>query len=189
MRQLMFDIQINSITSSGGIEIKGLELLDNQPSIGSLSDINKFSSDEICRFWINSRNIKESNVTGSEPFSGKFLKPSSDNIIISSEMLDLMVEYYNATYTTFDFRKPFDKDSEDGITIQVKMNQFRRCWIGSEIFGSLMSLRHVKNSYILAKFITNDGTIDCYHGQVQYYFTHKVDLPSEKAKHFLAYVH
>src|SRR5215204_1169649 len=93
---------------------------------------------------MNSRNIKESNVTGSESFSDEFLKPSSDNIIISSEMLDLMVEYYNATYTMFDFRKPFDKDSEDGITIQVKINQFRRCQIGSEIFRSLMSLRHVK---------------------------------------------
>jgi hypothetical protein len=89
---------------------------------------------------MNSQNIKESNVTGSELFSGEFLKPSSDNIIISSEMLDLMVEYYNATYTTFDFRKPFDKDSEDGIIIQVKMNQFGRCRIGSEIFRSSTSL-------------------------------------------------
>src|SRR3954454_15940151 len=189
MHRLMFDIQIDSITSSGGIKVKGLELLDNQPSIGSLSDIDKFSSDEIRRFWMNSRNIKESNVTGSELFPGEFLKPSSDNIIILSEMHDLMVEYYNATYTTFDFRKPFDKDSEDGITIQIKMNQFGRCRIGSEIFGLSMSLRHIKNSYILAKFITNNGTVDCYPGQVQYYFTHKVDLPSGKAEHFLAYVH
>src|SRR5688572_23628843 len=137
---------------------------------------------------MNSRNIKESNVTGSEPFPSEFLKLSSDNIIISSEMLDLIVEYYNATYTTFDFRKLFDKDSEDGITIQVKMNQFR-CRIGSEIFRSSTSLRHVKNSYILAKFITNDGTVDCYPNQVQYYFTHKVNLPSGKAEHFLAFVH
>ena len=127
MRQLMFDIQINSITSSSGIEVKGLELLDNQLSIGFLSDTDEFSSDEIHRFWMNSQNIKESNVTGSELFPSKFFKPSSNNIIISSEMLDLMIEYYNVTYITFDFRKPFDKDSEDGIMIQVKMNQFRRC--------------------------------------------------------------
>ena len=45
MRQLMFDIQINSITSSGGIKVKGLELLDNQPSISSLSNTDEFSSD------------------------------------------------------------------------------------------------------------------------------------------------
>src|SRR5688572_11683335 len=116
---------------------------------------------------MNSRNIKKSNVTGSEPFL-EFLKLLSDNIIISSEMLDLIVEYYNATYIMFDFRKLFDKDSEDGIMIQVKMNQFRRCRISSEIFRLLTSLRHVKNLYILAKFITNDGTVDCYPGQVQY---------------------
>ena len=140
MRRLMFVIQIDSITSSGGIEVKGLELLDNQPSIGSLSDTDEFSSDEIHRFWMNSQNIKESNVTGSEPFPGEFLKPSFDNIIISSKILDLMVEYYNTTYITFDFRKPFDKDSEDSIMIQVKMNQFRRYRIDSEIFGSSMFL-------------------------------------------------
>ena len=46
----MFDIQIDSITSSSGIEVKGLELLDNQPSIGSLSDTDEFSFDEIHRF-------------------------------------------------------------------------------------------------------------------------------------------
>ena len=113
----MFDIQIDSITSSGGIEVKGLELLDNQPSIGSLSDTDEFSSDEIHRFWMNSWNIKESNITGSESFPGKFLKLSFDNIIISSKMLDLIVEYYYVTYITFDFRKLFDKDSEDGIMI------------------------------------------------------------------------
>ena len=46
----MFDIQINSITSSSSIEVKGVELLDNQPSIGSLSDTDEFSSDEIHQF-------------------------------------------------------------------------------------------------------------------------------------------
>jgi hypothetical protein len=184
----MFDSQIDSIISSGSIEVKGLELLDNHPSIGSLSDTDQFSTDEIHRFWMNSRNIRESNVSGSETFPGEFLKPSSNNIILSSEMLDLMVEYYMATYSMLEFRKPFDEDSENAITIRVKINQFGRCRIGSEIFGSSMSLRHVKSSYILAKFITNDGTVDCYPGQVQYYFTHIVDLPSRSAEHFLAYI-
>jgi len=184
----MFDSQINSIISSGSIEVKGLELLDNHPSIGSLSDTDQFSTDEIHQFWMNSRNIMESNVSDSKTFPDKFLKPSSNNIILSSEMLDLMVEYYMATYSMLEFQKPFDEDSENAITIQVKINQFGRCQIGSEIFGSSMSLRHVKSSYILAKFITNDGTVDCYPGQVQYYFTHIVNLPSRSAEHFLAYI-
>jgi hypothetical protein len=127
MRRLMFDSQIDSIISSGSIEVKGLELLDNHPSIGSLSDTDQFSTDEIHRFWMNSRNIRESNVSGSETFPGEFLKPSSNNIILSSEMLDLMVEYYMATYSMLEFRKPFDEDSENAITIRVKINQFGRC--------------------------------------------------------------
>ena len=183
----MFDSQIDSIISSG-VETKGLELLDNQLSIGSLSATNQFSSDEIFRFWMNSRDIKESSISGSEKFPGEFLKPSSDNVLLSDEMLDLMVEYYMAAYNNLEFRKPFNEDSENAIIIRVKMNQFGRCRIGSEIFGSTMSLRHVKSSYILAKFITSDGTVDCYPGQVQYYFTHTINLPNGLTKHFLAYV-
>ena len=187
MRRLMLDSQIDNIIRSG-VETKGLELLDSRPSIGSLSINEQFSSDEIFRFWMNSRNIKESIISGSERFPGEFLKPSSDNVLLSSEMLDLMVEYYMATYNDFEFRKPFGEGSEIAITIRVKMKQFGRCRIGSEIFGSTMSLRHVKSSYILAKFVTNDDTVDCYPGQVQYYFVHTVDFLNGLYEHFLAYV-
>ncbi|CAI2193174.1 18451_t:CDS:1, partial [Funneliformis geosporum] len=69
-----------------------------------------------------------------------------------------------------------------------KMNQFERCRIGSKIFSSTISLRHEKRSYILAKFIMNDDVINCYPGQVQYYFTHTVDLQYRLTEHFLAYV-
>ena len=160
MRRLMIDSQIDSIISSG-VEVKGLELLDSRPSIVSLSVTDEFSSDEIYRFWMNSRNIQKSRIFGSEEFPGEFLK---HNVLLSSEMLDLMVEYYMATYDTVEFRKPFGESSEDAIIIRVKMNQFWRCRIGSEVFGLSMSLRHVKSSYILAKFITSDGTVDCYPG-------------------------
>lgn len=187
MRRMMFDSQIDSIISSG-VETKGLELLENRPSIGSLSTTDQFSSDETYRFWMNSRNIKESNVFGSERFPGEFLKPSSKNVLISDEMLNLIVEYYTATYNRHEFRKPFGEGSKNAVIIRVKMNQFGRCRIGSEILGSTMSLRHVKSSYILAKFITNDGSIDCYPGQIQYYFTHVVDFPDGPAEHLLAYV-
>jgi hypothetical protein len=51
-----------------------------------------------------------------------------------------------------------------------------------------MSSRHVKSSFILAKFTTADGQVDRYPGQVQYYFKHVVDLPDGKAEHNLAYV-
>jgi len=42
----MFDSQIDSIINFG-IEIKGLDLLDNQPFIGFLLTTNQFSLNEI----------------------------------------------------------------------------------------------------------------------------------------------
>ena len=76
---------------------------------------------------MNSRNIQELQISGSEKFSGEFLKLSSNNVLLSSEMLDLMVEYYITAYDNLEFRKPFSEGSEDIIIIQIKMNQFKRC--------------------------------------------------------------
>jgi hypothetical protein len=182
----MFDNQVRTIVSSG-VDVRGLELLNNRHSTGSLSATDEFSSDEMLRFWMNARNIRDSQIFGSESIPGEFLKPSFYDIMLSNEMLDLMVEYYLATYVTHTFRKPLG-GSNGNITIRVKINQFGRCRIGSEVFGSSISLRHIKSSYILAKFITNDGNVDCYPGQVQYYFIHTIDLPSGPTEHFLAYV-
>ena len=74
MRRLMFDSQVESIISSSGVEMKGLELLGRRPSIGSLSVTDEFSSDEMHRFRMNSQNILVSKVSGSENFPGEFLK-------------------------------------------------------------------------------------------------------------------
>jgi len=46
MRRMMTDSHINSIINSSEI-IKGLELLNKRPSVGSLSEADEFSSDEI----------------------------------------------------------------------------------------------------------------------------------------------
>ncbi|GET55990.1 hypothetical protein GLOIN_2v1775288 [Rhizophagus irregularis DAOM 181602=DAOM 197198] len=187
MRRLMFDKQIENIISSG-IEVKGLELLNSQRTIGSLSVTDEFSSDEMHRFWLNSQNIKDSQISGKEGFPGEFLKPVSHNILLSSEMLNLMVEYHNATYESFGFRRPLVEGLDNDIIIRVKINQFGRCQIGSEVFRSSLSLRHVKSSYVLAKFITDDEDVDTYPDQIQYYFTHVVDFLDGPVEHFLAYI-
>ena len=114
--------------------------------------------------------------------------PASENVVMSSSILDLLVEYYIATYETLDFRKPFGEGHDDSRIISVKINQFGRCRIGSEIFGSNMSARHIKSSYILAKFITQDNNVDCYLGQVQFFFSHKANLPNGELEHNLAFV-
>ncbi|GET51673.1 hypothetical protein GLOIN_2v1775288 [Rhizophagus irregularis DAOM 181602=DAOM 197198] len=161
MRRLMFDNQIKA---------------------------DQFSADEMRRFWLTSRNIHESTTTGKEAFLGEMLRPVFNDIVMSSDMLDLIVEYYMASYETMEFRKPFGEGAEDSIIVQIKMNQFGRCRIGSEIFGSSISSRHVKSSFILAKFMTESGDIDCYPGQVQYFFTHAVNLPDGLSKHNLAFI-
>jgi len=65
MRRLMFDKQIDSIICSG-IETKGLDLLERQPSAGSLSATDQFEADELHRFFMISQNIQESHISGSE---------------------------------------------------------------------------------------------------------------------------
>jgi hypothetical protein len=184
---LMSDICINGIISSG-VNTRGLELLEKQSSVGSLSKADEFSSDKIERFWLNSRNIQQSSITESEPFLGEMMRPIFEDVIISDSMLNLLVEYYMATYEILEFQRPFGESHEDSIVIGVKINQFSRCGIGSEIFGSNMSSRHLRNSFILAKFITKDGDTDCFPGQVQFFFIHKVNLPDEELEHSLAFI-
>ena len=160
MRQIMTDSCVDSIINSCEM-IKSLEFLNNR-LVGSLAEADEFSADEMERFWLNSRNIQQSSITGSEPFPGEMMGPASEDVVMESSMLDLLVKYYMATYETLEFQKPFGEGHEDSRIISVKINQFSRCRIGSEIFGSNMSARHIKSSYILAKFITQNSNIDCY---------------------------
>src|SRR5437868_11710494 len=125
-------------------------------TIGSLSENDEYSYDEMVRFWSNSRNIQKSIAIGSELFPRKMLNPKSE-MVLSKEMLDLIVEYYFASYEKFDFQAPFDDGLEDLIIIsRVTINKFGRYIIGSEVFSSTMSSRHVKSSFILVNFIIRD---------------------------------
>jgi len=56
MRQIMNDNRIGDIISSD-IQMKGLELLEDRPTTGSISAADQFSSDELERFWLNAKNI------------------------------------------------------------------------------------------------------------------------------------
>ena len=64
------------------------------------------------------------------------LKFSSEDILITPEILNWIVEYYNATYEMHNFQKLFGEETDDLIIIRVSINKFRRCWISSEIFSS-----------------------------------------------------
>src|ERR1044071_209896 len=115
MRRLMNDNRIRDIITSSA-QMKGLELLENHPTVGSLSENDQFASDEMERFWLNSKNIQESTVTGCEAFPGEMLRPTSENVVLSQSMLNLMIDYYIATYEMYNFRKPSDAIEQDAIT-------------------------------------------------------------------------
>ena len=71
--------------------------------MGSLSVTDQFSADEIHRFLINIYNIQESVITGTKRLPGELLYPRKQNLTIPDEMLNILVEYYNATYKTINF--------------------------------------------------------------------------------------
>ncbi|GES73103.1 hypothetical protein GLOIN_2v1775288 [Rhizophagus clarus] len=142
---------------------EGLNILDTRPSVGSISETDKFTSGEMIQYLLYSQNIKESLISGYEAFSGEMLGPSSEKVVMS---------------------RP-----EDSIAISVRMNQFRRYRIGSKIFSSKMSSRHIRSSFVITKFITDDDIVDSYPSQVQYFFKHMINLPNNKLiEHFLAYI-
>ncbi|RHZ79700.1 hypothetical protein Glove_142g30 [Diversispora epigaea] len=147
-------------------------------------DINQ---EQICNVELT---IQESTISEKEPFPGKMLKPFSENISLSADgILDLMIAYYNDTYKNLKFRKPFETNSLNSIIIPLKINKYCRCRIGSEIFGSTFSPRHQKSSYILAKFASEDDSIDIYPGQIQFFFVHEISTNRiNMENHYLAYV-
>ena len=99
----------------------------------------------------------DSPITGSENFLGSLLLPQFENMFLEESIHDLLVEYYTDTYVDSTFRKPFDGDTSNSVVVVNKANQYGRCRIGAEIFGSVISSRHLKSSFILAKFINRDG--------------------------------
>ena len=123
MRRLLSDKKISYSTNSENI--KGIELLDNQQLVGSLSATDQFSTDEMHRFLINTHNIQESVITGTERFPGELLHPRKQNLTIPAKMLDILVEYYKATYKTMNFQKPFTTDLDNStIIVQNRTNQY-----------------------------------------------------------------
>ena len=71
MRRIMNDNQISNIISSGSVSTKGFNILDTRPSVGTISENDEFSSEEMERFLLYSQNIKESPVSGMKHFQEK----------------------------------------------------------------------------------------------------------------------
>src|SRR4051812_16139529 len=104
MRQLMAEAHVNDIISSSSEVMRGLELLDNCPSVGSLSDTNELPTDEMYQFLMNLRNILKLPIIGCEEFSGSFLHLKTENICLEEPIYNLHVKYYKNTYVDSIFR-------------------------------------------------------------------------------------
>ncbi|EXX62934.1 hypothetical protein RirG_157100 [Rhizophagus irregularis DAOM 197198w] len=140
------------------------------------------------RFLMNFRNISESPITGCEEFPDKFLAPQSKDIHLEKQIYDLLIEYYEDTYVDSIFRKPFTENLPNLTIIINRANRYGRCQICAETFGSAAT-RHIKSSFVLAKFINRDGnSVDTYPGQIQFFFEHSVHLSSRNLTHKLAYI-
>ena len=187
----MNDFQINNIISSEN-NTKGLEFLEKRPSVGSLSETDQYDHDEMERFLMYSKDIQESAITGNEKYLGEMLRPYAENVSLSADdILDLMIKYYNDAYEGLNlrFQKLFSEDSPDSIIVPSKMTKYCYCRIGSEIFSSTFSPRHQKSSYILLKFETQDGNIDTYFRQIQFFFVHNVAIDGITfVGHYLIYI-
>ena len=113
------------------------------------------------------------------------LGPSSENILMSNEMLNIIVKYYKAIYVNYNFWRLFKEGSDNLIIIHVKMSQFERYRISSEIFSLKISSYHMKSLFVLAKFIIKSIVILAKFS----FFKHTLDLSNKKStENFLAYI-
>src|ERR1043166_9520386 len=122
------------------------------------------------------------------------LTPRNDQVSLSDDIYELLVYYYNDAYYDLEFvtiagasdKLILEEESEDFIVVLPNITQHERIRIRSEIFGTNIASRYRKNLYILAKFIQDNETIDTFSGEVQFYFTHTIDLPTGLKTHQLA---
>ena len=99
-------------------------------------------------------------------------------ITLLNYILDLLTEFYNNLYNKY-FISIYSLTggiNNDTIVVNSNIKQYGRLRIGADIYSSVQAARHKKSSYILARFVQKDGTIDIYPGQVQFFFEHLVYL-------------
>jgi len=169
--------------------LDSLTILKGRISGGSMAIPDEFESQDLLQFY-NLRNIiKQGEAFGFEPFPGTFLDPKLENAVLPPDIQDLLIEFYNAAELGYCFTKPGVITGIDQIPVFPGVIQYGRLKLGSEIFGSTFSARHIKSSRILARFVAlEDESIDSYPGQVQFYFDHTIYLPSGEQTYHLAFV-
>lgn len=166
-----------------------LPLIKPKETIGSLAVQDEIDVTGYHEFLSMSRDVEEMAGTGSESFPGSFLNPKRINTDLSKEVLDLLVKYYSNAYDKeFVTLSNIHVASPEAIPVLSKANIYGRLRLGSEVFGSSYSKRHIQSAKILAQFTHSANTKETYPGIVQFYFEHTVHFREGSKKHSLAFV-
>ena len=198
LRIIMQNWRLNDLLFARTADVKlieSLKLIQPRATSGSLASYDEFEFAELRRFRQIYLLELEYTITGAESLPGEMMTPNRIEVNLKDDIYEHLVDYYKAAYDSqLDFATIADisrnPEQSGRIVIRPQVNQYGRICIGAEVFGSAMAPRYLKNSYILAKFIHNNNSIEIFPGQVQYFFEHKVNVnQSKKARtHRLAFV-
>jgi hypothetical protein len=190
LRIIMQDWQLDDLLSNQmntDIFINAFKLVQHRSTTGSLSVYDDFEITELQQFRLIYNLLVEETITGMEHFPGKMLTPQKMYVQLPDNMYSLLVKFYKNAYE-LDFVTLTESirrnANEDFTIVRPIINQFGRIQIGTEVFGSTLATRYKRNSYILAKFLMEDDSIEIFPGQVQFYFEHEI----KKKIHRLAFV-
>src|SRR5207248_9824330 len=78
--------------------VKGLKLLKQQATLGSLASSDDLEFAELCQFRQISHLEIEDTITGIELFPGEMMSPKRMNVTLSDDIYDIIVKYYNICY-------------------------------------------------------------------------------------------
>lgn len=198
LRIIMQNWRLDDLLSAQSHNTKlaeGLKLIQPRATTGSLAAYDNFEFAELSKFRQTYHFKIEDTITGVEILPGEMLPPEKINVSLPDNIYNILVQYYNSAYE-LEFvsiaKASQIRSNRSGrnrrIVVRPQINQFGRIRIGSEIFGSAITPRYLKNSFILANFIQENNIVELYPGQVQYFFEHEVNLPTGKQIHRLAYV-
>jgi hypothetical protein len=169
--------------------IEALKLIQPRPTSGSLAAYDNFNYTELYQFRKVFFQEVDDTIVGSEPLPGEMLTPCKNCVALPDDIYKILTDYYNDAYELqFVTITESLTGSRDSIVVPNMVNQFGRVRISTEIFGSAMARRYLKNANILAKFIQDNETTDLFPGQVQYYFEHTIRILGELKTHRLAFI-
>jgi hypothetical protein len=185
--------QLDDIISAQSNNAKlseSLSLIKPRATLGSLAAYDNFEFDELYRFRQIYQLETDNTITGAEFFPGEMMSPKKINVGLPDDVYNILVAYYKNAYGMefSTIAESVQRSSTRTIIVRPQVNQFGRIRIGAEIFGSASTPRYSKNSFILAKFVQENGSVELYPGQVQYFFEHEVNLPGRRESHELAFV-